>query len=146
MPGSSYERDFYAWSQGQAELLRAGRYGELDADHLIAELESMGARERRELTNRLKVLLAHLLRWQHQPHLRSRSRAATIKEQRLSIQDLLDDNPSLRPLLGEQIPKAYRSARLLAVRETNLEEETFPENCHHTPVEVLDDDFYPASR
>jgi hypothetical protein len=48
--------------------------------------------------------------------------------------------------LGEQIPKAYRSARLLAVRETNLEEETFPETCPCTPVEVLDEGFYPASR
>jgi len=66
MATSHYEQDFFAWSQEQAKLLRARRYSELDSDHLLEELESMGARERRELVNRLKILLAHLLRWQFQ--------------------------------------------------------------------------------
>lgn len=96
MTSSNYERDFYAWSREQAELLRARRYSELDASHPLEELESMGARERRELVNRLKILLAYPLKWQYQSPRRSRSWAATIKEQRLSIQDLLDDNPSAR--------------------------------------------------
>lgn len=30
-----YEQDFYAWVHEQAELLRAGRYAELSAGHLI---------------------------------------------------------------------------------------------------------------
>ena len=71
----------------------------------------MGARERRVLTNLLKVLIAHLLKWHCQPQLRSRSWDATIREQRLSLQDLLDDNPSLRPALEDQIRRAYRLAR-----------------------------------
>jgi hypothetical protein len=142
---SDYDRDFYAWSQEQADLLRAQRFRDLDVDHLIEELESMGARERRELTNRLKVLLAHLLKWRHQPHLQSRSWAATIKEQRMSIQDLLEDNPSLERMLDQQTAKAYRLARLLAVGETNLEEATFPETCPFSREEIRDEGFYPPS-
>ncbi len=99
--------------------------------------------ERRELTNRLKVLLAHLLKWRYQPKLRGRSWEATVKEQRLSIQDLLDDNPSLRGTLDSQIAKAYRLARLLAVKETNLEESHFPEVCPFTLEQVMDEGFYP---
>jgi hypothetical protein len=144
MDNSVYDQDFHAWTQEQAALLRAGRYGELDADHLVEELDSMGARERRELTNRLKVLLAHLLKWRYQPKLRGRRWEATVKEQRLSIQDLLDDNPSLRGTLDPQITKAYRLARLLAVKETNLEESHFPEVCPFTLEQVMDEGFYPS--
>lgn len=87
---SSYEQDFYRWTQEQASLLREGRLSAIDVDHLIEELETMDARERRELTNRLRVLLAHLLTWRYQPGRRSRSWRATIDEQRLSLDDLLD--------------------------------------------------------
>jgi hypothetical protein len=144
MTNSTYERDFYQWTQDQADLLRNGRFSALDVDHLVEELESMGARERRELKNRLKVLIAHLLKWQYQQHLRSRSWRATIKEQRLSLQDLLDDSLTLRTTLDEQLTKAYRLGRLLAIKETNLEEDTFPEVCPFALEEVLSEGFYPA--
>ena len=38
-----YERDVYAWSKEQAELLRAGRFTELDLEHIIEEIEDVGA-------------------------------------------------------------------------------------------------------
>jgi hypothetical protein len=142
-PNPTYEQDFYAWTRHQAELLRAGRWQSLDLEHLVEEIESMGASERRQLVSRLKVLLAHLLKWQYQPRLQSRSWSATIKEQRLSLQDLLDDNPSLRADLDALIAKAYRLARLLAVKETNLEEATFPVQCPYSQEQIDDLDFYP---
>lgn len=140
---SSYEHDFYRWTQEQADLLRQGRLSAIDVDHLIEELETMGARERRELINRLKVLLGHLLKWRYQPERRSRSWRATIDEQRLSLDDLLDDNPSLRPTLDEQLIKAYRLGRLLAVKETDLDEDTFPSRCPFALADVLAKDRYP---
>jgi hypothetical protein len=144
MTASNYDRDFYQWTRDQAELLRRGRLAALDVEHLVEELESMGARERRELTNRIKVLIAHLLKWQCQPRLRSRSWDATIREQRLSLQDLLDDNPSLRPTLDDQLLRAYRLGRLLAIKETDLEENTFPAECPYSVAQVLDEGYYPA--
>ena len=144
MSSSTYEHDFHAWTREQTSLLRERRFVEADIDHLIEELEDMGARQRRELQNRLKVLLAHLLKWQCQPQRRSHSWLATIKEQRLSLADLLADNPSLAPLLDEQrLAKAWRSARLLAVAETNLPEETFPADCPWSVSAVRDEAFYP---
>lgn len=144
MSNITHDQDFHAWTREQAELLRTGQFTALDLDHLIEELESMGARERRELTSRLKVLLAHLLKWQFQPQRRSAGWEATIKEERLSLEDLLDDNPSLRPTLPAQIVRAYRLARLLAVTETNLAESTFPATCPYAPAQVIDPDFYPG--
>lgn len=98
-----YDQDFYAWTQQQAELLRSGTWERLDIDNLVEEIESLGRQQRQELENRLGVLLGHLLKWRFQPDMRSRSRTATIREQRQQIQDLLDDNPSLKPYLQEAI-------------------------------------------
>ena len=40
-------------SQKQARLLRAGRFAELDIEHLADELEDVGKSEKRELANRM---------------------------------------------------------------------------------------------
>jgi hypothetical protein len=68
-----YEEDFYAWTVEQGRLLRAGEFSALDAANLAEEIESMGRSDRRELKNRLVVLVMHLLKWRHQPAARSRS-------------------------------------------------------------------------
>ena len=83
-----YETDFYAWTQQQAKLLKTKTWGELDTANLIEEIESLGRKERQELRNRLGILLGHLLKWQYQPHHRSNSWLATIREQRRRLQDL----------------------------------------------------------
>ncbi|MGE0222618.1 MAG: DUF29 domain-containing protein [Acetobacteraceae bacterium] len=70
MRSSQYERDFYAWANEQATLLRAGRTAEADVQNIAEEIESMGRSEKRELVNRLAVLLLHLPRWEYQPALR----------------------------------------------------------------------------
>jgi len=103
----------------------------------------MVARERRELTNRLETLLAHLPTWLTHPEQRGRSWAAAIREQRRSIEDLLQDNPSNRDTLDRQIDRACGFARLLAVRETDLDESCFPVPCRFTPEEILGVGFYP---
>ena len=144
MSGDLYQQDFHALTQHQARLLKEGKLADADLTHLIEELESMGASERRQLQNRMKVLLAHLLKWEYQPEYRSRSWRATIKEQRLSLLDLLEENPSLRGLLDEKLQKAYALAVLLAVKETNLDESTFPPQCPYPAGRLLELDDLPS--
>ena len=144
MSANLHDQDFYAWTQQQAGLIRAGKVAELDLEYLLEEVESMGASERSQLQSRLKVLLGHLLKWQYQPAYRSRSWTATIKEQRLSVMELIDDNPSLRPLLDERIRKAYQQGVLLAVKETDIDERKFPQSCPYTKEQILDLGFYPG--
>ena len=144
MSANLHDQDFYAWTQQQAGLIRAGKVAELDLEYLLEEVESMGASERSQLQSRLKVLLGHLLKWQYHPAYRSRSWTATIKEQRLSVMELIDDNPSLRPLLDERIRKAYQQGVLLAVKETDIDERKFPQSCPYTKEQILDLGFYPG--
>ncbi|CAK0776907.1 DUF29 domain-containing protein [Gammaproteobacteria bacterium] len=140
---STHETDFYFWTQEQASLLKQGRYLEVDYEHLIEEIESMGISERRELTNRLAVLLAHLLKWKYQPERRGNSWKATVKEQRQKVVRILRQNPSLKKTVGENLADAYSDAIQIAVRETGLEENTFPtENPWHFE-QISNAEFWP---
>ncbi|RLT34947.1 MAG: DUF29 domain-containing protein [Chloroflexi bacterium] len=140
---STYERDFYAWTQDQATLLRSHEFARLDIANLIEEIEAMGRSERRQLTNRLEVLLIHLLKWQFQPALRGRSWELTIIEQRRRLDKLLHDNPSLRPQLRELLVEAYDDASFGAMRETGLPQATFPLTCPYALRQVLDQGWLP---
>lgn len=139
-----HDVDFYAWTQQQVHLLKSANWAALDIESLTQEIESMGASERRELINRLAVLLTHLLKWQYQPSFQGRSWQLTIKEQRRQLQRLLTDNPSLQARLSELIADAYGDAILLAAKETGLEESMFPENCPYAEDAILDGEFYPG--
>jgi ribosomal protein L29 len=124
----AYEQDYHAWARQTAELIRQGRFAEIDAEHLAEELDDMGANRERELENRLGILLAHLLKWRYQSERRGASWEATIKEQRQRVARLLRKNPSLKASLDEIRGDAYSDARLIARRETGLPEATFPQD------------------
>jgi hypothetical protein len=143
---SLYEQDFYAWTGEQADLLRANRWHEVDIEHLVEEIEAMGRSERKELVNRLVILMLHLLKWRHQPSRRGNSWRLTIKEQRIRLASHLGENPSLKSFLDDAISDAYRLALIEAERETGLPETTFPTTCPFTFTEMLDDAFWPDAR
>ncbi|MBW4580240.1 MAG: DUF29 domain-containing protein [Tildeniella nuda ZEHNDER 1965/U140] len=140
---STYDTDFYAWTQTQAQHLKAGKWEQLDIENLVEEIESLGKREKQELRNRFRVLLGHLLKWQHQPNQRSHSWQATIREQRRRIVQHLEENPSLQPYLPEAFQRGYEDGVDLAIEETNLPDETFPANCPYTLEQVLNAEFLP---
>ncbi len=142
---SLYEQDFYAWANEQAALLRAGRLSVADIEHIAEEIESMGKTEKRELVNRLAVLLMHLLKWRYQPGLRGKSRRVTVEEQRRQLVRHIRDNPSLRGCLPEAMADAYGDAILAAVRETDLETYMFPVACPWTFTQTMDAGFWPEN-
>jgi hypothetical protein len=140
---ADYNKDFYAWLMKNADLLRQHKFNEVDIEHVAEELESMGKSEKRELTSRLTVLLAHLLKWKFQPALRSRSWKNTILTQRIDIKELLEDSPSLHYELGDRLAIAYEKARLSAEDETGIDKNNFPDNCPFTFEQLLKKDFLP---
>jgi len=139
----SYDQDFYSWTQEQAELLKNGRFSELDIDNLIEEVEAMGRSEKRELESRLTILLLHLLKWKYQEVSRERSWQLSIDEQRIQFEETLNENPGLKQKLDEIIKKAYRLAVIQASRETSISKAVFPECCPWTLAQFIEDGFYP---
>ena len=114
---SLYETDFYAWTQEQSAKLRAlltePTNLDLDIKNLVEEVDSMAGSDRREVGNRLKIILIHLLKLAYcfypQPRQTWRD---SVQAQRSSLDILFDQSPSLRRLAPELLDKAY--ARALA--------------------------------
>jgi hypothetical protein len=140
---SLYEEDYLKWIETTVEKLRSQDFSNVDWENLIEEIESMGRSERKSIRSNLIVVLIHLLKWQFQPELRSRSWKSSIVEHRRRIRDDLKDSPSLKPYLAEVFAECYWDAVEAASVETGLPLEVFPQLCPYTSVEVIDSNFLP---
>lgn len=140
----SYDADIVGWAYEQARLIRAGRFDLLDLEHIAEEIEDVGKSEQRELTNRMAVLLAHLLKWKYQPERQGSSWQLIIRTQRLDVADCLKDTPSLRAKLVETEwwNRVWRGAVSKAAEETGLSD--FPEVCPWTAQEIFDHEWLPV--
>jgi Domain of unknown function DUF29 len=144
--GTPYETDIVTWATEQAALLRSGQLSAIDIENVAEEIEAMGRSERRELSSRMKVLLAHLLKWKYQPGRRSESWSNTIREQRDMLNLLIEDSPSLKSTLNDQerMVKIWNMATASAAGETGLSIEIFPETCPWTTTDILTDGWLPV--
>ncbi|WP_413172551.1 DUF29 domain-containing protein [Anabaena azotica] len=141
LSSSLYDQDYCLWLETTAKLLREREIEQLDFEHLIAEIEDMGKEKRRELKNRLIVLLMHLLKYQFQPEKRSSSWINTIWEQFYQIESLLEDSPSLKPYYLEIFSDCYLKAVRAASSETKLPAQDFPTDSPFLPVDVISPEF-----
>jgi len=108
---SLYDRDYYEWIESTVSKLRNRDFDHLDTENLIEELESLGRSEKKEVRNRLRILLGRLLKriyidmpecfegWEN-----------TIRTQRTDIEVELEDMPSLRRFWDEFFDVAWRLA------------------------------------
>jgi hypothetical protein len=141
-----YDEDYCLWLETTAKLLQERRFEELDIDNLVEEIQGLAKSDRRELRNRLTVLLEHLLKlayWEEERQACSRGWKNTIREQRRQIKLLLNDSPSLKPFLLKMIAECYADAREDTGEKTGLPIDTFPEQCPFTPEETLKFEYLP---
>ena len=138
-----YERDFYSWTQEQADALAKRRVDLLDWQYLAEELKDLGNRHYDQLSSRLSILIAHLLKWQYQPSHQSNSWRATIREQRRKLERLLQRNPGLKNRWTEALDDAWLDGRDLAIQETGLDDSIFPENCPFSTLQLQNPDYWP---
>jgi Domain of unknown function DUF29 len=139
--GTDYETDFYSWSLEQAQLVRQGRWAELDHDNVAEEIESLARGQFNKLEAAIRTLLVEILKWDHVPTARNRSSILSIELQRIEIEELLSDNPGMRARISEAIARAYRRATLGAAKETELGEMVFPESCVYSFDEIMTREF-----
>ena len=136
MDTALYDKDFYLWTIQNANLLREGRLTEIDIENIAEELESMGRSEKRELLNRLAVLIAHLIKWKYRLSIDgeiSGSWDGTIIEQRRKIKRLLKENPSLQSLLNIE---SLQSAKSFNQRQSAVQTSSpinLPQIVNHKP-------------
>jgi hypothetical protein len=146
MATSAYDGDIVAWANEQARLLRAGLFSQLDIEHIAEEIEDVGKSEKRELESRMAVLLAHLLKWQHQPERQGNSWRNTIKVQRKGIANRLRKTPSLKPDLEdpEWWESVWAEALDIATKDTGWRYDAFPEERPWECGQIVDSEFWPS--
>ena len=138
---ASYDRDYHAWLTESAALLREGCLSEVDLAQIAEELEDMGRSERRAIESDLKVLIVHLLKWQHQPERRGPSWQLSIANSRDAIGRRLRESPSLRSKLSDMVAERYQNARQHAALEMGLDLGDLPDTCPFTVAQLLDEDY-----
>ena len=117
---SLYDEDFYCWTEQQARLLRGARQAgfnlPLDWENLAEEIESLGRSDRRELRNRVRNIMVHLIKLQFSPAVSPRRGwiESVLNERVALMQGVLRDSPSLKQEIAEivqdQLPPAIEVA------------------------------------
>ena len=134
-----YEADETAWLEATADLVRNGLLDQVDLKSLAEYLTDMARRDRREVESRLTMLLAHVLKWIHQPDRRLRSWRATVVEQRQELCGLVGRGVLLLHAQAV-LPEAYLKSVERAAAETGLTESAFTDTCPYTLDELLSTD------
>ncbi len=130
--GPAYGDDYAAWVEHQRTLLREHRFYELDVGNLVEEVGDLGSSAYKGWLSAIRLVLLHMLKWDYQPTLRSRSWATTIAVQKDAIADGLRESPSYRSRMDEALVRAYADVRRLASGETDLPLATFPLTCPYS--------------
>ena len=124
---SDYDTDVYAWSMRQSALLRRLAAGERvnDADFdwptIADEIETVGRSERSAVASCVRTIIEHLMKLEASPATDPRAGwRATLRRERVRLEGLLDENPSLRSVLDAIFRKDLRRARALLL--ASLEE------------------------
>ena len=138
-----YERDYYLWLSHTAQLIKEGKFSEVDAVNLVEEIEDMGRSEKRAVKSNLIIVLLHLLKYKYQPAKRTNSWKSSIREHRRRLRDDFQASPSLKRYFEEIFDECYQDGREQAADETGLPLDTFPNLSPFTPTEVLNPDYLP---
>jgi hypothetical protein len=145
-PNVLYEEDFYAWSRQQADLLRAGRFPDLDLEHLIEEVDDLGGALKRSVRSRISTIIEHLLKLGHSPaHDPRGGWYDTIITQRRDLADEL--TPSIRREIESELARLYHRVRTDTVTSLRLHGEAnaadaLPADCPYS-LEQITGDWWP---
>jgi Domain of unknown function DUF29 len=138
-----YEQDLYAWSEAQADLLRRRRFGELDLQHVVEEIEDVGGSLYREVRSRVGTIMENLLKLEHSAVTEPRGGwERTIRSERADLAE--DLTLSLRPRIERNLARFYEAARIEAAATLRAHGEhagadTLPTTCPYTLDRITGD-------
>jgi hypothetical protein len=134
-----YHTDYYTWAMTNAELLKEGRFNEIDYINLAEEVKDLGLSEYKELRSYLANLLSHLYKWDNQLGLRSKSWKNTIANSTRRIIRVLKENPGLKYefTFNEAFATAWNEARFIISEDIDLDIRFISKHCTYTFKEVV---------
>ena len=130
-------------------LLREKAYDLVDWENLLEEIEDMGLRHLEKCTSHLATILEHLYKWDN---FRKLTRAGeekgglswikTVERARDRLETLFEYAPSLRKKLPDELPKAWKEARIRLLEwldqiGEDSDKYHIPKECHYTYEEAM---------
>jgi hypothetical protein len=140
-----YDVDYLQWLEETIEQLKTRQINQLDYEHLIEDLETLGREQRHQIESYLKQLLKHLLLYQYWESERDYCENGW-KEEIRNFRDELElrlQSKTLYNYLLGRFETIYSKARKMAIDKTGLSPQTFPQNCPYTFEQILDENFLP---
>jgi Domain of unknown function DUF29 len=142
-----YEDDLYLWVERQADLLRKGRFDDLDLAHLIEEVEDLGASLRNAVTSHTREIILHLLKLQYSPAIDPRRGwQESVGRQRDDLE--LAITPSLRRHVTTELESIFQKARRRAVEglaRDRVRQDQLPTTCPYTFDQIIDPVWQPKN-
>jgi hypothetical protein len=150
-PDTLYDEDFYAWTQRQAELLRAlaPPGNELDLEHIAEEIEDLGRSDLRAARSLCQHIIEHFLKLEYSgleepaEHWRDE-----IVEWRLQLEQILTRSIAAKLDLLSLYCNALRLVRRLE-RDVPGLMNRLPQACPYTIDQIVSgggEDWFPAPR
>jgi uncharacterized protein DUF29 len=147
--GPSYDDDFYAWTQYQAEVLRSMRTRDnrFDREHVAEEIEDLGKSERDAVESQISRIIEHFLKLANSPADPPRyGWMGSVSDARRILRKKI--TPTLRRESEQKLPELYedgREAAELALRDHGEHEAAagLPSICPYTLEQILARGWYP---
>ena len=136
-----YETDDYLWLLETIELLKQGRFDEVDLENLIEELEDLGNEKKNAVKSLLEQVIRHLLLvqfWTKESEINYYHWQSEILGFRHQLEDRLTTN--LRNYLAEEMGIIYNRALKQVKLKTKFQVD-FPEICPYSLEQLLDKDY-----
>jgi hypothetical protein len=115
------------------------KHGNLEESTIGIEelIDALSRSDKRALRSQLIRLMMHIIKWQIQPKRRSRSWQSTISNARIEIEEILEEEPHLKPQVSQLWEKCFKAAGQLAKDETGIK----PSLNQLTPEEVFQTEY-----
>lgn len=141
---ADYEDDVRTWALEQAQLLRLGRFSELDLPNIIEEIEGIGLDMQLQLRFHYRDLVAALLEWQFAPDHRTPELDREILDARIGVLEEERESRFLRDNAAQVVEEIYPQAVKLAMTATGFPRERFSYECPYALPMLRDLDALPA--
>lgn len=139
---SLYEKDLSRWLLRQAEVIRARRWSQIEADVLAEEIEAYTRREYQQLRAAVLHLLVHILHRCHDSKYEGSAWESEAHEYRIQADVILGVSPSFRPRINRELPALYDRAVEIA-SGGDKRDRRLPRKCPYTLRQLIESGFLP---